>query len=81
MSHGFDRKESKDRRARRIRLHRVGMRAPAAAPSAGRDRAADGGSPGRAGDARRISASAFVWAAVLLTLGDGVAEAIAWIWG
>lgn len=26
-------------------------------------------------------ASAFVWAAVLLTLGGGISEAIAWVWG
>ncbi len=25
--------------------------------------------------------SAFVWAAVLLTLGDGISKAIAWVWG
>jgi membrane protein DedA with SNARE-associated domain len=25
--------------------------------------------------------SAFIWAAVLLTLGDGISKAIAWVWG
>ena len=55
--------QSEDRRSRRLRLHRLGTGAPAAAPSARRDRAAHGRPPGRAGDARGVSAVLAVQAA------------------
>ncbi len=55
--------DGENRRARRFRLHRIGMRAPAAAPSAGRNRAAHRRPQGRAGDARGVRAILAVQAA------------------